>query len=529
MVFDYQILLHSSWALNHCRDVAELGDTLGAIVTDRFDVDCHGIFMRDQSDGGRFRLLVGRGAPEFELGHGILWQLLSKGEPVALEDEHGHRRFGRAVESMGSDGLVPTILVPLTVGRDLAGVIALGRPGAGRALDDRDMEFLWVLGEQASVALGSVFMYQELEEKRRELDRTVRNLSILYDISRALSRIEDMRALLVEILDRAIGSVGASRGSIMLHDPSDDRLKLRVVRGLSDPAVEDGINSGRIACRSFRPGEGIAGQVFLTGEPYVSNDVSTDELFVPDVGSHVRSIACLPLLVNESSIGVLNITNKPAGQGDGPLGHDDQRGPVGFGDEDLEILTAIANQAAITIEKADLYRLAVTDALTGLYVRRYFNRRLDHELRRRSRYGTPMSVLMMDVDRFKEINDRYGHEAGDRVMVGLARVLTNGSRTVDVVSRYGGDEFTVLLPETGLVGAMEVAQRLGAGVRAMRVVYKEHALKVTVSVGVYEARGEGETASRVLHRADLAMYRAKREGRDRVVAWTEELEQGGRT
>jgi len=315
-----------------------------------------------------------------------------------------------------------------------------------------------------------------------------------------------MKQLLLEILDKAIQRVGAQKGSIMLYIPEEDQLKLQVVRGLPDKLVEEAINSGEQQCRTFRPGEGIAGLVFQRGQYHISNNAAQDDKYLSSEKSYIETIACLPLISCDEAIGVLNITNKAGG---------------GFDEEDIEILSAIANQAAMIIEKADLYQLAITDELTGLYVRRFFYRRLEEEFRRHKRYNNQFSLLMIDIDFFKRFNDTYGHAVGDEVLKGVARTLVAQCREIDVVSRHGGEEFVILMPETINQGAASAAERLRQAVEELQVEHGGEMLQVTISVGIHHTEEGLASGTELLQRADIALYQAKHQGRNRVISWEE--------
>jgi diguanylate cyclase (GGDEF)-like protein len=160
----------------------------------------------------------------------------------------------------------------------------------------------------------------------------------------------------------------------------------------------------------------------------------------------------------------------------------------------------------------ELERLSVTDALTGLHNRRFLVQAFEQEIRRADRHERPFSVLLIDVDRFKQFNDTHGHQAGDQVLLTMGRVITEAVRDLDVAARYGGEEFVVLLPECDLANAVAAAERIRARLARERF---EHG-PVTISVGVAEFPAHGETSSEVLAAADEALYEAKRRGRDRV-------------
>ena len=161
---------------------------------------------------------------------------------------------------------------------------------------------------------------------------------------------------------------------------------------------------------------------------------------------------------------------------------------------------------------------ATTDHLTGLANRRRFERQLEREIARTARHERPFSLVMLDLDDFKHVNDTYGHEAGDVAIQSLARVLQQGTRGIDLAARVGGEEFAVILTETNLAGAAEVAERLRLALKATEIPVIGH---IAASFGVAECPSQGLTARELVASADAALYEAKRQGRDRVVPATE--------
>ena len=196
--------------------------------------------------------------------------------------------------------------------------------------------------------------------------------------------------------------------------------------------------------------------------------------------------------------------------------------PDAYDEHDLHIFRTLASQVAVALENVRLFgemeQLAVTDPLTGIDNRRHFFTQGEREFTRTLRYGRTLSALMFDLDHFKRINDRFGHRAGDEVLRAVAGIFRRELRTIDLLGRYGGEEFAALLPETPLDAALIAAERLRAAVEHSEIVLSgEELLTVTVSVGVAE-RQEQDTLDTLLERADQAMYKAKRLGRNRVEA-----------
>jgi diguanylate cyclase (GGDEF)-like protein len=196
----------------------------------------------------------------------------------------------------------------------------------------------------------------------------------------------------------------------------------------------------------------------------------------------------------------------------------DRLGADDFDDADLETLRTFAGQAGIAVHNVRLHeeaqRLSLTDPLTGLWNYRYLQQSVRREVERASRFGRMLSVLALDLDHFKEVNDTYGHTAGDAVLAEFAGRVKGCLREVDLAFRQGGEEFVVLLPETDAYGGATAAERLGAAVRASGVPIKGRLVPISVSIGIAVYPDHGVTAAQVLEAADDALYAAKAAGRD---------------
>jgi diguanylate cyclase (GGDEF)-like protein len=219
-----------------------------------------------------------------------------------------------------------------------------------------------------------------------------------------------------------------------------------------------------------------------------------------------RAVVALPLRTSHAVVGVLAVWTSLAQH---------------FGEHALDLLRTLTPHAALQLEQALEYgRLRDTadrDPLTGLRNRRAFDRALADEATRLGRYGHPLALLVLDVDHFKSINDRFGHDAGDAVLQGLARIIESQIRDVDIAARFGGEEFVVLLPETALDAAAEVGERLRRAVESWELPWAGQALQVRVSIGASACPAAVTDPNVLVRSADTALYRAKREGRNRVV------------
>ncbi len=342
----------------------------------------------------------------------------------------------------------------------------------------------------------------EQEVKIQDLNKTIHNLSILYNISQAVNFIDDLKRLISVILDKAIETVNAEKGSLMLYDPSDNTLQVKVVYGLKDKEHEDAINNGSIECRKMSPSQGIAGKVFTERKSIITNLGGLDPRFnqmSEDI--NVSSLICVPLVAKGECIGIINITNKKNGKL--------------FNKKDLEFVEALANQAAIAVDNAQLYELATKDGLTKLYIHRHFYMLLESEIKRVQRYHHVLTLLMFDIDNFKRVNDTYGHLAGDMVLKEIASVILKTIRHVDIAARYGGEEFTVILPETTAINGVIIAERLRQRISEIKInVTPEIVLSPTVSMGVAEYPNAAEDIKGLIDAADKALYTSKENGKN---------------
>jgi len=294
------------------------------------------------------------------------------------------------------------------------------------------------------------------------------------------------------------------------------------------------------------PMESIVGSSFTSGEAIIVDDVQSDSRYYSDLDKSMnqvsRTILVVPLKFRDHKIGGLEAINK--------------RGDQYFDESDAQLLTTLAAQATIAIENARLYQeaqdeiaerikveeelllhrdhleelvkertaevhqLAITDALTDIFNRRYLIELGKRALLQALRYHQPLAAMMVDFDHFKMINDNYGHAVGDEVLRKLADQMRRDLRSIDILGRYGGDEFVVLMPETNLQMAYQSARRLLATIRTLHVSTPQNQISFTASIGVAELdHAHQRTIDALIARADDAAYAAKQSGRNKVVMW----------
>jgi diguanylate cyclase (GGDEF)-like protein len=219
----------------------------------------------------------------------------------------------------------------------------------------------------------------------------------------------------------------------------------------------------------------------------------------------------VPLIINDRKIGVLNIADKVIGGS--------------FDENDMKILKSMASHASVALERTgfyqkseDLRKISVTDSLTDLFNRRFFQDRLTEEIERAKRHTQSLSVIMLDIDSFKNYNDTYGHQAGDEALRMIAGIIRNSVRNIDVVARYGGEEFAVILPMTEANAAREIAERIRSGVASRYYPDESHrsAVKLTTCLGISCFPQDADSLFDLVGNADKALYLAKVSGKNRV-------------
>ncbi len=352
-----------------------------------------------------------------------------------------------------------------------------------------------------------------IEQKNIELDRKVFEVGVLYKIGRTMVEVGlDLEKLLDVIIDKAIEAACATRGSLMLIDENQEVLELQRVR------IWDAEAGQTVAVHDFarniniRVGEGIAGKVLQSGEMATINDPDSHQDFkqYDTEKNRVNQLVCVPLKVKNVTFGVINIVNRKDGQG--------------FSRADTDLLQTMANQAALVLDNTKLFKLAITDGLTGLNLVRHFKNRLNEEIKRARRYGKIFSILFFDIDHFKKFNDTYGHQIGDEVLKQVAAIFRGNLREdIDMAARYGGEEMIALLPETDARGGMVVAERLRQAIEAHEFTGHTSPLKVTISIGLAEYPLHSSEALELIRKADTALYECKKKGRNQSSIYSAQM------
>ncbi len=421
-----------------------------------------------------------RRAPETKLpsDSGVIGKVFTTGQSLIVQDV---RQFEAQVGEYSS-GIHANMAVPLQRGGSVIGVLEVERFDA-KGFSSSELDVLTLFASQAAIAIENARLFAEQQER-------VNELQAIQNIVQHLTPLDDVHTIAKLISNELTHLIDYNICGVFAVDPDDQALLPIVFDGADFPLTR--INLG----------EGLTGWVALHGTSALVPVSTADDrvAVIPGSPDRVESLISAPLIYQGRVQGVITLSKLGVAQ---------------FDHNSLRLLEIIAAQTAIAFDRARLYTElhtdAATDSLTRLYNRRYLLDRLTEERSRAHRTHHALAAIMMDIDRFKAVNDRYGHDAGDVVLIEIARLLREQVRTEDIVARYGGEEFCLLVPEMPEEEARAMAERLRARIASHELPEEAGVKHVTVSVGI-AASHAADTGSEMVTRADLAMYRAKTRG-----------------
>jgi len=336
-----------------------------------------------------------------------------------------------------------------------------------------------------------------------ETARQSQELAIFHDVAKALTSSLDLDSILQTILDKMAEYFRPDTWSLLMVDEQKSELYFAIAVGTAAEALKN---------VRLKVGEGIAGHVAKYGEKLIVPDVAADPRFAKRIDQvtqwETQSIICVPLKSKLRVQGVIQLVNVD-------MAH--------FGADETFFLQALCDYAAIAIENArsveKIQELTITDDCTSLYNARHMDFILETEIYRSQRYNYEFSLVFIDLDHFKQVNDTRGHLVGSRLLAEIGNALKSHCRLIDFAFRYGGDEFVILLPQTSKENALNVARRLHKLIRETQWLDQAGlTVRVTPSVGVASYPVDSRTKEGLLHLADEAMYLVKNTNRDSVAA-----------
>jgi diguanylate cyclase (GGDEF)-like protein len=339
-------------------------------------------------------------------------------------------------------------------------------------------------------------------DKLAGLERKIKELTVFHEVGKALTSTLDLSEVLQTIMEKVSSFFRPDTWSLLLIDDETGELYFEIATG-------EGSESLRQV--RLKPGEGIAGWVAARGEPLIVPNVGADPRFAPRLDEmtkfQTRSVVCVPVRGREKILGVIELVNYAA--------------ELRLSEDDVFRLQALADYAAIAIENARyvqrIQELTITDDCTKLYNSRHLHSILEAEVYRSTRYHYEFSLIFIDLDYFKRINDRHGHLVGSKLLAQLGQLIKQHLRLIDFGFRYGGDEFVILLPQTPKRSAINVARRLHQLI-ARHTFLQEDGLniQITASLGIASFPADAQNKEDLIRLADQAMYMVKDNARNNI-------------
>ena len=483
---EYELLTEIGQAVSSHLNQEEVLRTVQAELGQIFDTSTFYIAFQEE-DEIRFELEVegGQVLPKRtrKTGNGLTEHILRTGQPLLIESD-----LERVRTKMGADFVPPRparsfCAVPIFLGGKPAGVMAALSVDREFQFQKRDLEVMQTAAGQLGVAIENARLFTE--EQRR-----ARHLAFLNNISKMAISSEDAEQMMVDIVREIQKNFHYDHIGIGIMDYATKDIEIKAEAG----------STGKAVGRRIAVGTGVLGKVARTGASALVQNAGPGQL--AGILPESRAVLCLPISFGETLLGVLNV---------------ESRDENAFAPQDVLILNTLADLLATALHNSfvfqKLQQQSITDGLTGIKTRRYFWEALSSEWKRASRSGRPFSVVLIDLDKFKEVNDSLGHLEGDLVLARVGRLLEQKCRQSNVVARYGGDEFIILMPETGIEQAQVLAERLRLWL-ATDPMLEEH--KITGSFGVASFPVHGFAIEDLIRVADAGMYVAKHAGGNQV-------------
>jgi diguanylate cyclase (GGDEF)-like protein len=482
---EYELLTEIGKAISSHLDQDEVLRTIRVELGQIFDTANFYIAFQDGEDI-RFELDVEEGQvlPKRlrKTENAFTEHVIRTGQPLLIRSDLEKERSRLGISFIPDRPAKCLIAAPVFLGNHAAGAMIALNTEREFVFGQRDLEVLVTAAGQVSVAVENARLFAQ--EQRRS-----RQLAFLNNISRTAISSDDPMHMLGQIASEIQKNFSFDHIGIGLLDYGTKEVEIKAEAG-----------SAHATGKRIPLGTGIIGRVARTGERALIQNAAAGSLagILPDT----RSVLCIPITYGDNLLGVLNI---------------ESRSENAFSPQDALILNTLADLLATALHNAfvfqKLQQQSITDGLTGIKTRRFFWEALSAEWKRASRSGRPFSVVLIDLDKFKEVNDTLGHFEGDLVLARVGRLLEQKSRQSNVVARYGGDEFIVLMPETGSEQAQVLAERLRMWLESDPMLSEHH---ITGSFGVASFPTHGFSIEDVIRVADAGMYVSKRSGGNMV-------------
>jgi diguanylate cyclase (GGDEF)-like protein len=483
---EYELLTEIGQAISSHLNQDEVVRTVQIELGQIFDTSNFYIAFQEE-DEIHFELEIENGTVlpkrSRKLSNGFTEHVIRTGEPLLIEHDVEEMRARLGADFVPARPARSFCAVPILLGGKPVGVMAALSTERESQFEARDLEVMQTAAGQLGVAIENARLFTE--EQRR-----ARHLAFLNNISKMAISSEDAEQMMADIVREIQKNFHYDHIGIGIMDYATKDIEIKAEAGTASQTLG----------RRIPVGSGVLGKVARTGVSALVQNAGPGQL--AGVLPESRGVLCLPISYGETLLGVLNV---------------ESREENAFAPQDVLILNTLADLLATALHNSfvfqKLQQQSITDGLTGIKTRRFFWEALSSEWKRASRSGRPFSVVLVDLDKFKEVNDSLGHLEGDLVLARVGRLLEQKCRQSNVVARYGGDEFIILMPETGIEQSQVLAERLRLWLATDPMLEEHH---ITGSFGVASFPVHGFSMEDLIRVADAGMYVAKHAGGNQV-------------
>jgi len=451
-----------------------------------------------------------------KMGEGISGYVINKKRPILVSDIEKDLRFFRT--NNNKYYTKSFLSAPLNLG-EIRGVINVNNKSNREPFDEKDLTLMGLLINNFQFTLRNTDLFNKLERKNKQveklnldrdifaeinklLDKELSEAKIACQVNKILSSDLDYKQTINAVIELIESSIDYHFCGLLVLDTMQEA---ELMVSIKYPASEHDLASfkSKVVDTYYQ----LSGYNVLL-ERILLNRTDGPAILTKERNENniLNSFYALPLNIKEKNLGLLALSHSSY---------------EAFNPDEKKLISIIAEQSVIAINNAVLHKkiknLSITDGLTSLYCYRFFQEKLDDELVRARRYQEPLGLIMMDIDGFKEVNDIWGHQTGDRVLKQIAEILKEICREVDIISRYGGEEFAILLPETDKEGTFYLAERIRRAIKNFEFTsLSNETIKLTVSCGVASFPDSAKDKEKLIKKADDALYKAKNEGKNKT-------------
>ncbi|MGM0507724.1 MAG: sensor domain-containing diguanylate cyclase [Fusobacteriota bacterium] len=422
------------------------------------------------------------------------WEYLKRNEVIRLNDQD--EKILDFILQEINDGYLITLKESQIDKKDIFSIIIIYGSQMTSTYLESDTLFMEFIVTELELMINNILKNKELEKSNKKLTEKLYNLMSLNFAAKMISSELEFKDIFKNSIDMFMEIGGAYSGAFMYSNEDKNQLIIKSIAGDLDKKYKN--QEVKLSDETKKKLKNVKDIIIFNKDA----DMELSEVKNNEIIKNIKAKIYIPIFIKDSFLGAILLGEK---QNEQPYSKDN-----------IELLNTLSTQVGVSLNNARLYNSAIRDGMTKLYLNTYFKSRLASEIYRSRRYDSNLSLIMIDIDHFKNFNDTYGHQTGDKVLIEVANILKENTRSSDIVSRYGGEEFAIILPETGMDSSKIVAENIRKKVESKKIKDKSKILSVTISLGIFTLEsGESEISGQeFIENADKTLYYSKENGRN---------------